>query len=468
MQFHNLTPFPGIAYEGIDQFDEEFHVVAMRATFDIIPDAELKAAEDQLPLVVTDEYFGEVNKSSLKQESDLVQYKPKCDVIVIGSAHAPGGKPAARFETGIKISGSVTLDKKLTVTGPRFWEQKDSDWSLTKPEPIDSLPLQYEYAYGGECRVNLDDPAAERVEEKYHLTPEQRQQHPDGVELAPIAHTAYELNPVGKGYSEQWYVDATKPVESDEPVESSEPVLQPVARTQPKEQPVGMIEEISRFLRITKAPAPVSMPVTAPVPAVPQEPVPPEPAYRIAAPQIESPEDPILEFGKQYTPQGFGVITKSWLPRRTLVGTADEEFAKSEAWLPDNFDFAFWNGAHPDLQTEWLKGGERIELKNLHSPGTAGATTDKDGNTIVSFTIPEMKPYIFVRFAGAGIVPYDLKIDTVIIDTQNNNASIVYRTVLGKEPEISAISVKVLSRKDQTTIDGWKKNPVVHNEVNHG
>ena len=441
----------------------------MRATFDIIPNDELKLAEEQQPLAVEDEYFGEMNKSSVKQESDLVQYKPKCDVIVIGSAHAPGGKAASRFETGIKISGSVALDKKLIVTGPRFWEQKDSDWSLTEPEPIDSLPLQYEYAYGGECRVNLDDPAAERVEEKYHLTPEQRQQHPDGVELTPIAHTAYEQNPVGKGYSEQWYIDATKAVESDEPVESAAPVLQPVARTQPKEQPVGMIEEISRFLRITKAPAPVSASVVAPVSTVPQEPDPPEPLYRIPAPQIESSEDPILEFGKRYTPQGFGVITKAWLPRRKLGGTADEEFAKSDDWLPEDFDFAFWNGAHPDMQTAWLKGGDRVELKNVFPHGTVGATTDKDGNSIVSFILPESKPYLLIQFTDDGIVPYEINLDTLLIDTEKNKAGLVYRITYWKEPIIKSFAVKTGNKQDHAIIEEyWKRRNAAANEVNHG
>jgi len=192
---------------------------------------------------------------------------------VIGSAYAPGNKPSSRFEAGIRISGPVPLDKKLVVTGPRFWEKHEASWRLTEPTPITSLSLQYEYAYGGENRIDLEDPAAKQVEAKFHLTPEQRQQHPEGAELAPIAHTAYEQNPVGIGFAEQWYLDATHPA-------------------------------------------------------------------RIPAPQIESPSDPISEFGKQYAPQGLGVITKAWLPRRKLGGTADEEFAKSERWLPEDFDFA--------------------------------------------------------------------------------------------------------------------------------
>ena len=400
MEFHNLTPFAALAFEGIDQHDEEFHVVVMRATYDITPNTELQSAEEQQPLAVCDEYFGEMNKSSVRQESDLAQYKPNCDVIVIGSAYAPGTAPASHFEVGIKISGSVELDKRLVITGPRFWEKHGSGWILTDPTPIASLPLQYEYAYGGECRINMQDPAAEHVEAKLNLTPEQRLQHPDGPELAPVAHTAYDQNPVGIGFVEQWYLDATQ-------------------------------------------------------------------AARVQAPQIESPDNPINEFGKQYVPQGFGVITKAWLPRRKLGGTADDTFAQGERWLPEDFDFAFWNGANPDLQTPWLKGGERIELKNMFPPDTAGATTDKDNNSIVSFVVPEQKPYLFVKFENESIVPCDLKIDTVLIDTDNNNVAITYRTVLWKEPEIDSMAAKVLSKQDRAVIDEWLKASG-REEVQHG
>jgi len=143
MEFHNLTPFPALAFEGLDQHGLEFHVVVMRATYDITADLELQPADEQQPLAVCDEYFGEMNTSSVRQESDLAQYKPNCDVIVIGSAYAPGHKPVPRFEAGIRISGSVSLDKRLAVTGPRFWEKRCSDWTLTEPEAIASLPLRY-------------------------------------------------------------------------------------------------------------------------------------------------------------------------------------------------------------------------------------------------------------------------------------------------------------------------------------
>src|SRR5258708_9048573 len=47
-------------------------------------------------------------------------------------------------------------------------------WSLTRPVPITALPLRYEYAYGGECRIEATDPLAKRVSAKHRLSPDQR------------------------------------------------------------------------------------------------------------------------------------------------------------------------------------------------------------------------------------------------------------------------------------------------------
>ena len=417
MEYRNLTPFPSLAFEGADQYEQEFHVAVLRMTMDICTDNSLSFTEQQTPLCFADEYYGEMNKSSVKQESDLAPYKPACDIMVIGSAHAPGGKPVPRFEAGIRISGSVTLDKKLTITGPRFWEKSATGWISTAPEPIASLLLQYEYAYGGECRINQNDPAATRVEEKHQLTNEQRDEHPDGPEQAPIAHTVYEKNPVGKGFTEQWYLDATKPA-TVQAVDS-----------------VGMLEEASGLLGITQPPEAVLQ------------------VYKIPAPQIESPDDPILEFGKQYTPQGFGVITKAWLPRRELFGTIDKKFIDSEAWLPEDYDYAYWNGAHPDMQIPFPKGNETIELLNI-------------GGDRLKFNLPGHKLFALVRMEDGRMFPVDYKLDTLTINTDEKKLSLVYRLTLPKDSGIRVLEARMMDKKEAEELDSLIN--AIKAEANHG
>ena len=113
MEFRNHTPFPALAFQMLDRDENEYHVVVMRATMDINNDGTLRFSEEQAPLAVTDEYFGEMNKSSVRQESDLAPFKPECDVIVNATAYAPGGKPAPSFEVGIRISLTCRICGRL-------------------------------------------------------------------------------------------------------------------------------------------------------------------------------------------------------------------------------------------------------------------------------------------------------------------------------------------------------------------
>jgi len=425
VEFVNYTPFPALAYQALDQREQCFHVVALRTTSEIKTYGTLQFLPEQAPLAVTDEVHGEMNKSSVRQESDLAPLKPRCDVIVIGKAYTPAGRPARRFTVGIRINGPtqprllpprpqglnptmapspaavaawqrdviearanplpgpVILDRQLAVYGSRYWEKGSfNGWSLTIPEPVTSLPLRYEYAYGGECRIDLDDPAAKQVEPKYRLTAGKRREHPDGPEKAPVAHRACESNPVGMGFAEEWYLKAKK-------------------------------------------------------------------IKRVRAPQIDLPDDPVREFGKTYAAQGFGVITKGWLPRRRLCGTIDDAFIKGGKPLPDDFDFAFWNGAHPDLQVPWLAGNEEITLTNLCPHNMTGATRDKSGNTLLRFSLPCHQPYVLVRYEEGIIMPEPLRLDTLAIEPDERKVSCVYRLRLPAEPTVRVLEARLLFKDPQ-------------------
>ena len=314
MNFINTTLYPALTFQATDQHGESTHVIVMRSTFNIMGDGPLQLSKKQEPIVLTDEYFAELNKSSVRQESDLSPFKPKCDVIVNATAYAPRGVPSFEFVAGVRIHsrpeetggpGPLILEKKLLVTAPRCWEKGLlGKWTLKPPSTaITSLPLRYEYAFGGECIVNLDDPDGNRIKSEFRLNPEQRDSHPDGPEKAPIAHTTCENNPLGVGFADDWYLKAKKPK-------------------------------------------------TVPVP------------------QIEDPKNPVAVFGKMYPPQGFGIITKAWKQRLELAGTYDDAWLET-CWpdLPEDFDLSYWNGAHPDMQVPYLNGDEEVFLTNLTPSG---------------------------------------------------------------------------------------------------
>jgi len=374
MNFINNTIFPALAFRSTDQYGQSFHVVVMRATLDIHEDGSTTLTQEQQPIVQTDEYFGEINKSCVKQESDLVPFKPKCDVIVNATAHAPGGVPSFGFVAGVKIqrqphdsgaTGTVILEKKLLITGPRCWEKGLlGKWNLNPPTiPISSLPLRYDYAFGGECRIDINDPDGSRIKTEFRLSPEQRDCHPDGQDLAPLAHASCENNPLGMGFAEEWYLKATK-------------------------------------------------------------------RKTIPAPQIDDSKNSASIFGKNYSPQGFGVITKAWRQRLELAGTYDDAWLETR-WpdLPEDFDMSYWNGAHPDMQVPYLSGDEEITLTNL-TPGG-----------LLTFTLPGDPPVVTVRFESGQTATVPAKLDTLIIDPDLLKACLVWRAVMPTVPEILLMEI---------------------------
>lgn len=107
MEFVNHTPFPALAFAGLDQFSQSFQVVALRQTFTWGDTGELEHAEDQAPLCESDDYFGASLQGSVRQESDLCPYKPRCDVIVNATAYPPrrpDGSALGRFDIQLVVS----------------------------------------------------------------------------------------------------------------------------------------------------------------------------------------------------------------------------------------------------------------------------------------------------------------------------------------------------------------------------
>jgi hypothetical protein len=88
------------------------------------------------------EYYGDPGKSSIKYEADLILTKKTTDVLLLGHAYAPGGKPVVELDVGFRV-GSV--QKVLRVFGDREW----SVFGASPPQPFIKMPLVYERAFGG-------------------------------------------------------------------------------------------------------------------------------------------------------------------------------------------------------------------------------------------------------------------------------------------------------------------------------
>ena len=122
--------------EGIDTL-----YVIVKATVNIRP--RITLAPVQLPPVMADAYYGDPVVTSLKAVSDMHIGKPGTDVLVIGHAQSPGGRPTPEMSVLVTVA---ERQKAIRVVGDRVWRR---DGTASEPRPFTEMALVWERAYGG-------------------------------------------------------------------------------------------------------------------------------------------------------------------------------------------------------------------------------------------------------------------------------------------------------------------------------
>ena len=151
LQLRNTTPFaPAMAVlpnaSGIDTL-----FIVVKGTFTL--DSKVTVASEQSPPALTDLYWADPSTSSLKYATELHLGKPTTDVVLVGSAWSPKGRPAAESVAAVRVAGR---EKIVRVSGNRTWK---STTSFSSPEPFVSIPLVFERAFGGSHRLSDEDVA---------------------------------------------------------------------------------------------------------------------------------------------------------------------------------------------------------------------------------------------------------------------------------------------------------------------
>ncbi len=119
--------------------------VVAKGTFDLVPGAiAAPAAEPFLPR--GDEFADDNPEGVLKAPNDLVPFKPRTDLFLTGTCHAPGGKPTTTCTVAFGVGA---FSWKLAVIGDRVWKRKLLGGSLTEPQPFRTMPISYDRAFGG-------------------------------------------------------------------------------------------------------------------------------------------------------------------------------------------------------------------------------------------------------------------------------------------------------------------------------
>lgn len=158
------------------------------------------------------------------------------------------------------------------------------------------------------------------------------------------------------------------------------------------------------------------------------------------APQLEISAAHPYQSQENYPPISLSALGRAWLPRRVLAGTYDKDWLDNQWPLPPmNFDYAYWNGAPADQQTDYPTPGTRFDLLGLYP-------IDINQEWCEHFTARLPLHQLFVHFydESAPALGSDClaDLDTVVFDMSKLQLYASYRVVvsaLDQTPEAKIV-----------------------------
>ncbi|MGC4070374.1 MAG: DUF2169 domain-containing protein [Polyangiaceae bacterium] len=101
----------------VDKDGRQYMVPILKYTFEIGLDGSARLAEEPAGIDMADTYYGDdPAKSSIRRPSQLFEYKPGTDVIVIAEAHPPKGRDVTQMDVMLRVGA---IRKILRVYGFR-------------------------------------------------------------------------------------------------------------------------------------------------------------------------------------------------------------------------------------------------------------------------------------------------------------------------------------------------------------
>ncbi len=144
LQLKNHTPFEAAIALFPDEKAIDTLYIMVKATFSI--GEKVEVAQEQIPIVEADEYWGEPDQSSLKSASEYHLMKPGTDIVMVGAACAPDKNSVQMLDVMLRVGH---YQKTARVFGERQWNKGMAGLNISNPAPFKSMPLVYERAYGG-------------------------------------------------------------------------------------------------------------------------------------------------------------------------------------------------------------------------------------------------------------------------------------------------------------------------------
>ena len=148
MKISNNTPFEVIALPVEAPGVGPVLTIVVKGTFGIQPGECATVFLEQIPVAFGDERYDEMGAGSVKFESDIAPFKPRADIILVGKACAPGGRPVQILDVMLRVG---QVKKVIRVFGDRHWQCAGRllPEHSSVPKPFVTMNLVYERAFGG-------------------------------------------------------------------------------------------------------------------------------------------------------------------------------------------------------------------------------------------------------------------------------------------------------------------------------
>lgn len=125
----------------------------------------------------------------------------------------------------------------------------------------------------------------------------------------------------------------------------------------------------------------------------------------------------VTDHSKNYKPQSFGPIGRSWSPRKIHAGTYDENWKENIFPLPpSDLDISFNQSTPEDQQIEFPIGGEEIVLLNLHPE-----------RHLIRFCLPPLTLPIHLVDRKYNYQALKPVVDTLSVDAESSSFTVLWR-----------------------------------------
>ncbi len=149
-----------------------------------------------------------------------------------------------------------------------------------------------------------------------------------------------------------------------------------------------------------------------------------DPEIETGVPNVEYPSQLLESTKDRPDPAGLGVVGRNTVPRVGFAGTYDDVWmAEQRPLLPGDFDPRHYQAAPRDQQSATIRGGERVEIRNMTPEG------------VWQFTLPTLNVPLRFWPANWSNTPV-LRMDTVLLEPD------AYRVTL-----VARASIRVLRNK---------------------